>query len=60
LFTSHNGGTVEYNTKETWSELFKKRYPSIYQKLMFQNIVKHFWHSVTDSGFACENTFKNS
>jgi hypothetical protein len=22
LFTSHNGGTVEYNTKETWNELF--------------------------------------
>jgi hypothetical protein len=34
LFTSQNGGTVEYNTKETWDELFKKRYPTIYNKLM--------------------------
>jgi hypothetical protein len=24
LFTSHNGGTVEYNTKEIWDELFKR------------------------------------
>jgi hypothetical protein len=34
LFTSANGGTVEYNTKETWNELFKKRYPELYGRLM--------------------------
>jgi hypothetical protein len=34
LFTSRNGGTVEYNTKETWNELFEKRYPNLYQQLM--------------------------
>jgi hypothetical protein len=34
LFTSKNGGTVEYNTKETWNELFSKRYPEIYERLM--------------------------
>jgi hypothetical protein len=33
LFTSRNGGTVEYNTKETWNELFEKRYPNLYQQL---------------------------
>jgi hypothetical protein len=27
LFTSVNDGIVEYNTKEIWDELFKKRYP---------------------------------
>jgi hypothetical protein len=34
LFTSRNGGTVEYNTKETWNELFQKRYPELYNRLM--------------------------
>jgi hypothetical protein len=34
LFTSKNGGTVEYNTKETWNELFQKRYPDLYGRLM--------------------------
>jgi hypothetical protein len=34
LFSSQNGGSVEYNTKETWNELFSKRYPEIYQRLM--------------------------
>jgi hypothetical protein len=34
LFTSQNGGTVEYNTKESWNELFSKRYPEIYERLM--------------------------
>jgi hypothetical protein len=34
LFTSRNGGTVEYNTKETWNELFQKRYPELYNQLM--------------------------
>jgi hypothetical protein len=34
LFTSQNGGTVEYNTKESWNELVSKRYPEIYEKLM--------------------------
>jgi hypothetical protein len=42
LFTSQNGGTVEYNTKETWDELFKKRYPSIYQRLMSEYLAKYF------------------
>jgi hypothetical protein len=41
LFTSQNGGTVEYNTKKTWDELFKKRYPSIYQRLMSEYLVKY-------------------
>jgi hypothetical protein len=34
LFTSHNGGTVEYNTKETWNELFSKRFPELYKQLL--------------------------
>jgi hypothetical protein len=34
LFTSKNGGTVEYNTRETWNDLFAKRYPEIYKRLM--------------------------
>jgi hypothetical protein len=34
LFTSENGGTVEYNTRETWNDLFAKRYPEIYRRLM--------------------------
>jgi hypothetical protein len=34
LFTSENGGTVEYNTRETWNDLFAKRYPEIYKRLM--------------------------
>jgi hypothetical protein len=33
LFTSHNGGVVEYNTKESWIELFEKRFPALAQKL---------------------------
>jgi hypothetical protein len=33
--------TVEYNTKETWDELFKKRYPSIYNKLMSEYLAKY-------------------
>jgi hypothetical protein len=41
LFTSQNGGTVEYNTKETWDELFKKIYPSIYQRLMSEYLAKY-------------------
>jgi hypothetical protein len=41
LFTSHNGGTVEYNTKETWNELFSKRFPNIYQKLMNDYLSKY-------------------
>jgi hypothetical protein len=34
LFTSENGGTVEYNTRETWIDLFAKRYPEIYKRPM--------------------------
>jgi hypothetical protein len=34
LFSSQNGGSVEYNTRETWNELFSKRYPEIYERLM--------------------------
>jgi hypothetical protein len=34
LFTSKNGGTVEYSTKETWNELLSRRYPQIYNQLM--------------------------
>jgi hypothetical protein len=34
LFTSHNGGTAEYNTKETWNELFSKRFPQLYGRLI--------------------------
>jgi hypothetical protein len=41
LFTSHNGGTVEYNTKETWNELFSKRFPNIYQRLMNEYLSKY-------------------
>jgi hypothetical protein len=41
LFTLHNGGSVEYNTKETWDELFKKRYPSIYQRLLNEYLAKY-------------------
>jgi hypothetical protein len=41
LLTSHNGGSVEYNTKETWDELFKKRYPTIYQRLMSEYLAKY-------------------
>jgi hypothetical protein len=41
LFTSRNGGTVEYNTKETWNELFSKRYPQIYQNLMNEYMSKY-------------------
>jgi hypothetical protein len=41
LFTSHNGGSVEYNTKETWDELFKKRYLSIYQRLLNEYMAKY-------------------
>jgi hypothetical protein len=41
LFTSQNGGMVKYNTKETWNELFKKKYPSIYQQLMSEYLSKY-------------------
>jgi hypothetical protein len=41
LFTSQNGGTVEYNTKETWNELFNKRYPQIYNRLMGEHLSKY-------------------
>jgi hypothetical protein len=41
LFTLHNGGSVEYNTKETWDELFKKRYPSVYQRLLNEYLAKY-------------------
>jgi hypothetical protein len=34
LFSSRNGGSVEYNTKETWNELFQKRFPQLYEQLM--------------------------
>jgi hypothetical protein len=34
LFTSHNGGTCEYNTKETWNELFQRTWPNLYGRLM--------------------------
>jgi hypothetical protein len=34
LFTSEEGGQVEYNTRETWNELFAQRFPQLYQKLM--------------------------
>jgi hypothetical protein len=41
LFISQNGGTVECNTKETWDELLKKRYPSVYQRLMSEYLSKY-------------------
>jgi hypothetical protein len=41
LFTSHNGGSVEYNTKETWNELFSKRFPNIYNRLMNEYLAKY-------------------
>ena len=41
LFTSRNGGTVEYNTKETWNELFSRRYPEIYKRLMSAYVAKY-------------------
>jgi hypothetical protein len=34
LFTSRNGGSVEYNTKETWNELFSKRFPDLFRSLI--------------------------
>jgi hypothetical protein len=34
LFKSENGGNVEYNTRETWNDLFSKRYPELYRRLM--------------------------
>jgi hypothetical protein len=34
IFTSNNGGMVEYNTKETWNELFSKRFPQLYKRLL--------------------------
>jgi hypothetical protein len=34
LFTSHNGGQVEYNTRDTWNKLFAERFPDLYDKLM--------------------------
>jgi hypothetical protein len=39
-FTSRNGGTVEYNTKETWNELLSKRYPALYNRLLRQYMSK--------------------
>jgi hypothetical protein len=41
LFTSDNGGTVEYNTKETWNELFARRFPQLYQRLMNDYLAKY-------------------
>jgi hypothetical protein len=41
IFTSKNGGTVEYNTKETWNELFSRRYPEIYQRLMTEYMSRY-------------------
>jgi hypothetical protein len=41
LFTSHNGGTVEYNTKDTWNELFLKRFPNLYNALMEAYLQKY-------------------
>jgi hypothetical protein len=41
LFTSNNRGSVEYNTKEAWDELFKKMYPEIYQRLMNEYLSKY-------------------
>jgi hypothetical protein len=41
LFTSNNGGTVEYNTRETWTELFNRRYPQIYSRLMSEYMSKY-------------------
>jgi hypothetical protein len=40
LFTSRNGGSVEYNTKETWNELLSKRYPALYDRLLRQYMSK--------------------
>jgi hypothetical protein len=34
LFTSHNGGQVEYNTRDTWNKLFQERFPRLFDKLM--------------------------
>jgi hypothetical protein len=41
LFTSHNGGTVEYNTKDTWNELFLRRFPDLYNSLMRAYLQKY-------------------
>jgi nucleosome binding factor SPN SPT16 subunit len=41
LFSSKNGGSVEYNTKETWNELFSRKYPEIYGQLMNAYIAKY-------------------
>jgi hypothetical protein len=40
LFTSRNGGTVEYNTKETWNELLSRRFPALYDRLLRQYMSK--------------------
>jgi hypothetical protein len=41
VFTSTNGGTVEYNTKETWNDFFSKRFPDLYNALMGQYLSKY-------------------
>jgi hypothetical protein len=41
LFTSENGGSVEYNTRETWNDLFVKRFPEIYKRLMDTYLSKY-------------------
>jgi hypothetical protein len=41
LFTSQSGGSVEYNTRETWNDLFAKRFPDIYKKLMDSYLSKY-------------------
>jgi hypothetical protein len=41
LFTSKNGGSVEYNTKESWNDLFGNRYPCIYDTLMGEYLAKY-------------------
>jgi hypothetical protein len=41
LFILKNGGSVEYNTKDTWNDLFSKRYPEIYNRLMGVYLAKY-------------------
>jgi hypothetical protein len=40
LFSSRDGGTVEYVIRETWDELFSKRFPQIYQRLQNEYLSK--------------------
>jgi hypothetical protein len=41
LFTSDKGGSVEYDNRYTWDELFKKNYPQLYSTLMKEYVRRY-------------------